>query len=228
MSSPSCSAQHGEVEELLRPELLGRGLVAEPQAPPCGEVLGRVDVEGEAGAGRGRGRRRRRARRPARARPRAPGSPKCVVDRCPAGAWRRRSCRRRARARSRCRAPASPRRAPGRRRPSACGRSAATTATTGSVHDLAHRRGERRRSTAGRGRRSAARRSSSSGSAETIVTGPTSASLTTREHVLEQLAHEIRALVGVEGLGEPRLRAVEPLHRDEHVAHPRCVFSHVC
>ena len=52
------------------------------------------------------------------------------------------------------------------------------------------------------------------------------------EHVLEQLAHEIRALVGVERLREPRLRAVEPLHGDEHVrihaAYSHTVLSGVC
>ena len=37
------------------------------------------------------------------------------------------------------------------------------------------------------------------------------------EHVLEQFAHELCAPVGVEGLREPRLRAVETLHGDEHV-----------
>ncbi len=35
--------------------------------------------------------------------------------------------------------------------------------------------------------------------------------------MLEQLAHEIRPPVGVEGVREPRLRAVQPLHGDEHV-----------
>ena len=37
------------------------------------------------------------------------------------------------------------------------------------------------------------------------------------QHMLEQLAHEIGPPVGVERLREPRLRAVQPLHGDEHV-----------
>ena len=49
------------------------------------------------------------------------------------------------------------------------------------------------------------------------------------EHVLEQLVHEIRSLAGVERLREPRLRAVEPLHGDEHVrihaAYSHTVFA---
>ena len=59
--------------------------------------------------------------------------------------------------------------------------------------------------------------SSSSGSAETTVTGPTSASLTTASTCSSSSRTRSARSVGVEGLGEPRLRPVQPLHGDEHV-----------
>ena len=111
---------------------------------PRGEILRRVDVEGEARAGRARSASRaRRRRRPARGPRRCPARRSASRAR-PAGAWRRRSCRRRARGRSRCRgrgvaATSAPDVVGGQQRQ--VGRDHDRGDLL--VDDLAHRRGER-------------------------------------------------------------------------------------